>query len=60
MSLLAVGYHYVASEPPAEPRAIFPVTTDELAAQLELLGRSYEFVSRDELLAAVAGEASLP
>jgi peptidoglycan/xylan/chitin deacetylase (PgdA/CDA1 family) len=60
MTLLAVGYHYVAAEPPAEPRAIFPVSVDGLAAQLELLGRSYEFVSRDELLSAVAGEAELP
>ena len=60
MILLAVGYHYVASEPPAEPRAIFPVTAAGLAAQLELIGRSFEFVSRDDLLAAVAGEASLP
>jgi peptidoglycan/xylan/chitin deacetylase (PgdA/CDA1 family) len=60
MTLLAVGYHYVAAEPPAEPRAIFPVTVEGLRAQLELLGRSYELVSRDELLAAVAGDASLP
>jgi len=58
--LLAVGYHYVAAEPPAEPRAIFPVTTIGLAAQLELIGGSFEFVSRDDLLAAVAGEGSLP
>ena len=28
MTLLAVGYHYVATEPPAGPRAIFPVTVD--------------------------------
>ena len=60
MILLAVGYHYVAAEPPAEPRAIFPVTTIGLAAQLELIGGSFEFVSRDDLLAAVAGEGSLP
>jgi peptidoglycan/xylan/chitin deacetylase (PgdA/CDA1 family) len=60
MTLLAVGYHYVAAEPPDEPRAIFPVTLDGLAAQLELIGRSSEFVSRDELLAAVTGEAELP
>jgi peptidoglycan/xylan/chitin deacetylase (PgdA/CDA1 family) len=60
VALLAVGYHYVAAEPPREPRAIFPVTTDCLRAQLELLGRSWEFVSRDQLLAAVAGEISLP
>ena len=38
--LLAVGYHYVAAEAPPEPRAIFPVTTDGLRAQLELLARS--------------------
>src|SRR5947208_14231151 len=60
MILLGVGYHYVAAEPPAAPRAIFPVTVDGLAAQLELVGRSFEFVSRDELLAAVDGDASLP
>jgi len=55
-----VGYHYVAAEVPAEPRAIFPVSVGALGAQLELLGRSWEFVSRDELLAAAAGEATLP
>ena len=60
MVLLAVSFHYVAAEPPSDPRAIFPVTVDGLAAQLELLGRSFEFVSRDEVLAAVAGEAELP
>ena len=55
-----MGYHYVAAEVPAEPRAIFPVSVEALRAQLELLGRSWEFVSRDELLAAAAGEATLP
>ena len=55
-----MGYHYVAAEVPAEPRAIFPVSVGALGAQLELLGRSWEFVSRDELLAAAAGEATLP
>ena len=55
-----MGYHYVAAEVPAEPRAIFPVSVGALRAQLELLGRSWEFVSRDELLAAAAGEATLP
>jgi peptidoglycan/xylan/chitin deacetylase (PgdA/CDA1 family) len=58
--LLAVGYHYVAERAPDEPRAIFPVTTDALAAQVELLSREYELVSRDELLAAVTGDADLP
>jgi peptidoglycan/xylan/chitin deacetylase (PgdA/CDA1 family) len=58
--LLAVGYHYVAAEAPVEPRAIFPVTVDGLRAQLELLGREWEFISRDQLLAAVCGERRLP
>lgn len=60
MALLAVGYHYVSAAPGPNPRAIFPVSVDALAAQLELLGRSWEFVSRDELLAAAAGERPLP
>jgi peptidoglycan/xylan/chitin deacetylase (PgdA/CDA1 family) len=58
--LLAVGYHYVADREPPNPRAIFPVTTAALAAQIELLADSYELVTRDELLAAVAGESELP
>jgi peptidoglycan/xylan/chitin deacetylase (PgdA/CDA1 family) len=57
--LLAVGYHYVSSEE-REGRAIFPISTRALAAQLDLLGRTYEFVSRDDLVAAVGGERSLP
>jgi peptidoglycan/xylan/chitin deacetylase (PgdA/CDA1 family) len=58
--LLAVGYHYVAERTPEAPRAIFPVTTGRLAAQIEELSREYELVSRDELLAAVTGDAGLP
>ena len=60
MILLAVGYHYVSASAPRSPRAIFPITVDALAAQLELLGRAFEFVSRDELVAAAAGESTLP
>jgi peptidoglycan/xylan/chitin deacetylase (PgdA/CDA1 family) len=58
--LLAVGYHYVAERAPEQPRAIFPVTSEALAAQVEELAREYELVGRDELLAAVAGDADLP
>jgi peptidoglycan/xylan/chitin deacetylase (PgdA/CDA1 family) len=59
--LLAVGYHYIAERaPPADPRAIFPVTTEALAEQVEKLSRDYELVSRDELVAAVDGEGVLP
>src|SRR5207237_5456749 len=60
LMLLAVTYHYVAEEPPRAPRAIFPVTTAQLAGQLEALGRAFEFVSRDDLLRAVDAEAALP
>jgi len=55
--LLAVGYHYVAERAPKEPRAIFPVTTDALAAQIEVLARSFELISRDELLDVVQLES---
>ena len=59
--LLAVGYHYVAEREPDEPpRAIFPVTTARLAEQVEALARTYELVTRDELLGAVTGERELP
>ena len=57
--LLGVNYHYV-SERAEGGRAIFPVTTEELTAQLEQLGRTLEFVSRDQLLAAVEHGAALP
>ena len=60
MILLAVGYHYVSASVPRSPRAIFPVTVDALAAQLELLGSAFEFVSRDRLVAAAAGDEKLP
>ena len=58
--LLAVGYHYVAERSPESPRAIFPITTEALATQIEELSRAYELVGRDELLAAVTGGAGLP
>jgi peptidoglycan/xylan/chitin deacetylase (PgdA/CDA1 family) len=58
--LLAVGYHYVAERARQEPRAIFPVTTAQLAAQIEALARTHQLVSRDELVAAVGGEGVLP
>ena len=58
--LLVVTYHYLAEEAPAAPRAIFPVPTALLERQLEELGRSFELVSRDDLLRALDGEAALP
>jgi peptidoglycan/xylan/chitin deacetylase (PgdA/CDA1 family) len=58
--LLAVGFHYIAEHEPEEPRAIFPVTTAQLAAQIAALAQSHQLVSRDELVAAVDGEGVLP
>jgi peptidoglycan/xylan/chitin deacetylase (PgdA/CDA1 family) len=57
--LLAVNYHYVSVEP-RTGAAIFPVTTQDFGAQLDELGRTFEFVSRSDLLAAVGGGVSLP
>jgi peptidoglycan/xylan/chitin deacetylase (PgdA/CDA1 family) len=58
--LLVVTYHYLAKEAPAAPRAIFPATTALLERQVEELARSFELVSRDDLLRALDGEAELP
>jgi peptidoglycan/xylan/chitin deacetylase (PgdA/CDA1 family) len=58
MILLVVNYHYVAAEPPTDPRGIFPVSVAELRSQVELLGRTLEFVSRDQLLAGDLPERS--
>lgn len=58
--LLAVGYHYIAESAPEKPRAIFPVTTPQLEAQIEALAVTHQLVSRDELVAAVDGDAVLP
>lgn len=58
--LLVVTYHYLAEEALAAPRAIFPATTALLERQVEELGRSYELVSREDLLRALDGEAELP
>jgi peptidoglycan/xylan/chitin deacetylase (PgdA/CDA1 family) len=60
VTLLVVNHHYVAEEAPQAPRAIFPTTTAALEAELALLGRTFEFVSRDDLLDAVAGSRELP
>jgi peptidoglycan/xylan/chitin deacetylase (PgdA/CDA1 family) len=58
--LLVVNHHYVADEPARSPRAIFPLDVAALTARLDVLGRSFEFVSRDDVLGAVRGEKSLP
>jgi peptidoglycan/xylan/chitin deacetylase (PgdA/CDA1 family) len=58
--LLVVNYHYIAERPSSSPRAIYPTTVAELTARLEELGNVFEFVSRDELVAASRGDARLP
>jgi peptidoglycan/xylan/chitin deacetylase (PgdA/CDA1 family) len=53
--LLGVAYHYVARKRPSSPTAIHPITLDDFAVQLDLLGRDFDFVSRDDLLTALDG-----
>jgi peptidoglycan/xylan/chitin deacetylase (PgdA/CDA1 family) len=60
MSLLAVNHHYVAASAPEEPRAIFPIAVAAFEEQLRELGRAFEFVARDDVVAAAAGERGLP
>lgn len=60
MILLAVNYHYVEPEPREGARAIFPVSTASLRAQVEELARTFELVSRETLVAAVRDGRPLP
>lgn len=59
MTLLAVNHHYVSAEP-RRGRAIFPTSVQGLRDQVQELARSFEFVSRDDVLAAVEGRRTLP
>ena len=60
MILLAVNYHYFCPERRPRGRAIFPTAVPDFEAQLGLLGRGFEFVGRDALLAAASGDGDLP
>jgi peptidoglycan/xylan/chitin deacetylase (PgdA/CDA1 family) len=55
--LLAVNFHYIEAEPDHPHPAIFPTPPDRLGAQLEALSQSFEFVSGEQLLGALAGKA---
>lgn len=59
MLLLAVNYHYVSTDR-SHGHAIFPVPAERLASQLDELARGFEFIARDDLLAAIRGDATLP
>jgi hypothetical protein len=59
LTLLAVNHHYVSAEP-RRGRAIFPTSVQGLRDQVQELARSFEFVSRDDVLAAVEGRRTLP
>jgi peptidoglycan/xylan/chitin deacetylase (PgdA/CDA1 family) len=53
--LLAVNYHDVVSDSDIASGPSVPVTVSDLTAQLEILGGEFEFVSLDDLLAALGG-----
>lgn len=58
--LVAVNFHYVRPAFEAPHPAIFGVTPEGLAAQLELLGRHAAFVGLADVQDAVAGRRALP
>lgn len=60
MILLAVNFHYIQPEGRYPHAGIFPTPVEALEAQLGELGRAFEFVSGEELLAARRGERALP
>jgi len=58
--LLAVNFHYVAEDERPDARGVFATPVARLTAQVETLARTFELVSRDELVGAVVGENTLP
>lgn len=58
--LLVVNYHYIVRTRGAGASVTFPVTVDELAAQLDVLARDFEFVSCGDVVDAAAGGRPLP
>ncbi len=59
MNFLAVNYHYVGDEE-EYTQGIYPVSRERLAAQIDLLGETYHFVSGQEVKDALGGVRTLP
>jgi len=59
VNLLAVNFHYIEEGLSHPYPAVYPVEPDRLEAQLVELGAWFDFVSGEQLLAALEGE-SLP
>lgn len=59
MELLTVAYHYVDNEDKYSG-GIYPTGPDRLEKQIELIGSTYSFITEDQLVAAIKGEAVLP
>jgi peptidoglycan/xylan/chitin deacetylase (PgdA/CDA1 family) len=58
--LLAVNLHYVAAVAPSSPRAIFPISVDELRSLATRLLEDFEPVSIGDILSAEANASLLP
>jgi len=59
MNLLIVTYHYIDDEKKYKS-GIYPVAEERLNNQLDMLGKSFNFVSEADLTAAINGEKKLP
>ena len=57
MKLLAVNFHYIEAGLSYPYPAIYPVEPERLEAQLQELGSCFDFVSGEQLLAALDGKA---
>jgi len=55
MRLLIVNYHYIRDDKPKA--GIYPLSTAEFQAQVEVLGRFYRFTSQEELFGMVDSDS---
>ena len=58
--LIGVNYHYIRESFDAPYPSIFGVTPSEFINQLDILGRSAEFLSLDDVVEIIDGETTMP
>lgn len=60
MYFLAVNFHYIHTEQKYKYSGIYPISKEKLKNQLQELGKNFEYISQQQLLAAINGNSHLP
>lgn len=55
MHILAVNFHYIREEKPG--KGIYPLSLDELSNQIDVLSKSYDFISQEDVKKLIQNNA---